>query len=772
MPLHVHVGPPASGKTTALLELATNTSSPHHTTWWIGLPHQRERTQHRLANTLAREHETRVHPRLEYLTLQQLLYRLIETSDHVPAPLASPGLQLAHTAIATQRAHQHPPTPGEAHLYLHAIRDAKRANLTPDTLPNTPHARDLARVWREYDRTRHGWADYEDYRQTLHAILNEPNPITNDLTLIIDGFLEHQSADLRLIHALAQHTTTHLTLERDHPTLERLTTTTYTPHAPHHRTRHEHQHPNPIEETRWVLRAIKRDLHHGTPQHQIAIIAPPDQHPTILAFAPHYGIPLRPNRPPTLADTRAGRLLQRLLNCTHDLTSDALRAIPNLAPLARAMSEHNLHGTHAAERLARDLNLQHELQHWRERLTPPTTQHAAPAFITHALDTIERLDPDLTRDPSWPELREHLKLRGNEASNVDLTRLHTWWPLLLQQYPDPRERERGIDLLEPDAATGLQYERAYLTHATSGAYEHASTEDYFISEDERVPRDVREHGLPKRISDRSERLAQHLQHRAQHLTITHHAADQSSPTNPDTRLTARAAPATPLPAGTPHETRRTTPPSTRDHRIRVPRDARPRIRDLHTLHDTRCGFRAHYAHALRTTTAPPTWLTLIGSLTSAQRITPSIHASLQRDHPTHTTWLQQHQHDLSTLALGVRLTHPSGATSLTHGVRLTSDGIELTRFTSPDTNIGTLHERISNDWENAYALHALARAFARPTHARAWPIGRDPIPLGRIDGRDPTHLPNTLNAYHAGDTRPQPGYHCGMCPIKPQCPAH
>ena len=774
MPLHLHVGPPASGKTHSLLELAANTSSPLHALWWVGLPHQRERTQYRAATALARDNHTRALPRFEFLTLQQLLYRLIETHDDIPPPLAAPGLQLAHAAIAVQRAFARPPSPGEAHLYLHGIRDVKRAHLAPNELPDTPTGTQLARVIHQYEAVRAGrWADYEDYRLRALELLANPNQHQPSRTIIIDGFLEFPPADLRLIEALAKRTATHLTLEHDIPTLQRDTTTHYQPRAP--RQRQHYRHSNPLEETRWVLRAIKRDLHARISPHELAIIAPPEAHHAFEALAETYGVPLRSSRPPTLAQTRAGRLLQRLLAFTHDLGPDALRAIPQLAPLARALSERNLHGSEAAERVATTLGLHEPLTRWREHLALPTRTEQANAWITRALDTLEELDPELPHHQDWGELREQLRLRGGEASQIDLQRLATWWPLLLEQYSDPSERPHGVALLEPDAATGLQYQRTYLVRASVGAYEHAITEDYFVSDDERVPRDPRQHGLPKRVSDRSDRLAAHLLERAHTLIISYPAADQDAPLENDPRLlTQQTTDAPPLPAGNTHETRTTlTPPPPRDMRVRIDPHTNVRLRDLQRLHDTRRGFRAHFERLTRDRHQTPPWLELIGALTHATRLTNTRLTALQRDYPNHARWLTQHQQRLKRLALGVRIPHPSGAHALVHGLRRHHNTLEMTHFTASDSDPDSLRERLSKDWERRQAAHALENAFALPITAVAWPIGGEPLTLGELHVKDePRAIENAMQRYRAGDAHPNNGFHCRTCPLTRLCPTN
>jgi hypothetical protein len=773
MPLTLHLGPPASGKTTALLDLAANASSTLVGVWWVGLPHQRERTQARVARALAHEGETRALPRYEFLTLQQLLYRLIERGGDIPPPLASPGLQLAHAAIAVQRTFERPPSPGEAHLYLHAIRDAKRADLAPEELPDSPAAHDLARVYRAYESVRAGkWADFEDYRQRAHALLRSATPPKVPL-VILDGFLDLPPADLRLIEALARHARVHLALERDVPTLGRAHAIRYP--APPARARRSVRLPNPLEETRWVLSSVKRDLHEGVSPHELAIIAPPAEHHAFEALAPSFGIPLRSSRAPTLADTRAGRLLARLLALAHDASPEALRAVPTLAPLARALAERDLHGSEAAERVADELALRAELDAWRERLALPSDPAAAAGYVERVLDTVVALDPELAHDPAWGERREQLRVRGGEASTIDLARLPTWWPLLLGQYHDPSERPEGVALLEPDAATGVRFERAYLTRASAQSYAHAVTEDYFVSEDERQPRDPRATGLPQRVSDRSAWLAAHLLERAEHLTVSAPAADQDVPLESDPRLIDEATleEALALPAGRALEAHAPAPAIPRGSWRVSADDARPRLGVLQRLANDRCGFRAHFEALARPSGDAPAWLKLIGALTKLDRLTPKRQAALERDFPAYAPWIARHAAAFARMTFGVRLPHPSGAVALVHALHRERGRLVLTKFLPADTELDAKaqQKKLAEDWERRAALSALALAFASPVSAQVWPIGGEPLALDAPSARDPEGVEEALARYREGDAAPAPGFHCRHCPIARACPA-
>lgn|SRR5690606_2331649 len=93
MPLHLIIGPAGSGKTRILMGLAHKiTQEQRQLLYWVGLPHQRERTLSRLAKvgTLLGN---------QFVTLQQLYYHLLEDHPDVKL-LAGPGLQLAHLAFA------------------------------------------------------------------------------------------------------------------------------------------------------------------------------------------------------------------------------------------------------------------------------------------------------------------------------------------------------------------------------------------------------------------------------------------------------------------------------------------------------------------------------------------------------------------------------------------------------------------------------------------------------------------------------------------------
>src|SRR5690606_22129947 len=180
--------------------------------YWSGLPHQRARTLARLAAA------TGTLLGIQFFTLQQLYYRLLENHPNVK-PLAGPGLQLAHVAQAIHATRGRTPTPGEASLYLRAIKEAKRAGLTPNQLPQATQAeRDLVEIYDAYTRVNSITWDYEDYR--AHALEQLERGQVTLPAIVIDGFIELHPTDVQVIQALARHTPVYLALEAAPDTLE------------------------------------------------------------------------------------------------------------------------------------------------------------------------------------------------------------------------------------------------------------------------------------------------------------------------------------------------------------------------------------------------------------------------------------------------------------------------------------------------------------------------------------------------------------------------
>lgn len=143
--------------------------------------------------------------------------------------------------------------PGEARLFARAIAELKRYGISPFALPKEGEAGRLRRVYRLYERLKAGSLDYDDFR---HRALKAPLRLFPwpDL-VVVDGFREVGPLDLRFLRRLSERVPVLLTLEvlpegcTPHRVLEAR------PVA-----RRVFRLANPVEEARYLLRALKRAL--------------------------------------------------------------------------------------------------------------------------------------------------------------------------------------------------------------------------------------------------------------------------------------------------------------------------------------------------------------------------------------------------------------------------------------------------------------------------------------------------------------------------------
>lgn len=776
MPLHLITGPAGSGKTRRLMNLAHQITTQQHQVYWIGLPHQRTRTLTRLANA------TGTLLGIQFFTFQQLYYRLLEDHPNVK-PLAGPGLQLAHVAQAIHTARDRTPTPGEAALYHRAIKEAKRAGLTPNQLPNgTPAERDLIEIYTAYTQVNGVTWDYEDYR--AHALERLQAGNIDLPPIVIDGFIEIHPTDVQIIRELARHTPVYLALESAHDSLTAQDHVKLS--AAHQNTTEAHALANPVQETRWVLRSLKRDLATGTPMHELLVITPERHKSAFLALAPEYGVPLTPAAPPTLGETPAGRLLKRLLTFATSPDRHTLHAIPALKPIAAELTRRNLHGREATESIATELNLTQTLHQWADRLTPPLDTTDLPAWAQNMLELLTELDPSISADAeAWTRVRESLLLRGSEASVITAGPVVAiWWAHLLDLYPDPSDRPRGIPLATPLEATGLTSTKTYITRSNAGEHNTNQAEDYFVPEDQRTnPRELDPGTLPQRITGRTRSLLQHLKRRGEHVTITYPLADQDGPLVPEKALVGESAtPAPQLPAASVRETRGGNTAYLPTYEP-IQNDRSVRVRALETF--IQCPFRARFEN-LVDDDEPEAWRQLLNDLLEAPALTDEKLDQISKRHPTYAPWVARHRDHLKRLTLRHRFDLGDNVYASVHGMFTDPhdpNRLHLIWFGSPETtDQEALEKRTKDSWERKSAIHhALDTYPATRVAVTIWPIGFDPIltieathdpELASAEGLTPSSklkLPNiagTLKRYAEGDTTPKGGWHCRQCRLR------
>ena len=340
--MHLLVGPPASGKTTRLLEVAQGYLQERKRVWWVCLPAQK-------AYVYRRATQKGAVLGLEVLTSQQLYYRLLAASFGLKPILTGPG-RVALVGEALMSGEGPLPSPGEARLFARAIAEAKRNGVRPEAIPPvSPEARRLQKVYARYEELKASWGrwDYDDFRAGALSLLERGKTQLEPDLVVVDGFRELGVLELRLLQALSAYLPVWVGLPEAPPgfvpdeTLPSRPTQIQTYRA-----------QNPVSEARWVLRALKRDLASGLKALEVAVVAPESRIPAFLTLADEYGLPLVDHRPRTAADTPEGRLLLELLELPDYPTPTRLLAVPALAPLGREALARGPVGHAAMTRLA------------------------------------------------------------------------------------------------------------------------------------------------------------------------------------------------------------------------------------------------------------------------------------------------------------------------------------------------------------------------------------------------------------------------------------
>lgn len=343
------VGPPASGKTTQLLEVAQEFLRSRQRVWWVGLPVQRGYVYRRATEG------TGAVLGLEVLSSQQLYYRILAASFRLRPILTGPGrVALAGEALASDATPR--PSPGEARLFARAIAEAKRHGVSPAEIPLTSgEARRLAQVYTRYEELKAAWGrwDYDDFRTAALELLEAGQAKLEADLLVVDGFRELSPLELRVFKTISHYIPVWVSLPETPGNLVPDVTLPARAVAVH-----PYRAPNPVTEARWILRSVKRDLATGLTPLEIAIVAPESCIPALLILADEYGVPLVDQTAETAAETPEGRLLLELLELPDYPTPSRLLAIPDLAPLGRAALEHGLVGAEAVGRLAAELEME------------------------------------------------------------------------------------------------------------------------------------------------------------------------------------------------------------------------------------------------------------------------------------------------------------------------------------------------------------------------------------------------------------------------------
>ncbi|MCL6525561.1 MAG: ATP-dependent nuclease subunit B [Thermaceae bacterium] len=774
------VGPPASGKTTRLLEIAQEFLRARKRVWWVTLPAQRGYVYRRATQAMGAVLG------LEVLSSQQLYYRILAASFGLRPILTGPGrVALVGEALADPSAPI--PSPGEARLFARAIAEAKRHGVGPGEIPPTSReARRLAQVYARYEELKTAWGrwDYDDFRSAALELLESKQARLEAELLIVDGFRELNPLELRVFQAIGQQIPAWLSLpEAPGNLVPQATLPARALSVQVYRA------PNPVSEARWILRSIKRDLAGGLEPLELALIAPPGRIPALLILADEYGVPLADQTASTAAETPEGRLLLELLELPDYPTPSRLLAIPDLAPLGRAALERGLVGRPAVGRLAAELGMEEVWAAWLERLEPQANP------LRWAQELLDSL-PEVRNSPRRAALMERAREAHRIASGPQFRQ---WWSALLSETYEPRHPPGGVALLTPLLASGQRWKKVYLHYAVEGAYTTGEREDYFVPEELRVaPEPSVRAALPRRFLGRDRRLLAELRSRAETVVITYPEANQDGPLEPEPGLVTQASALPKLPPASPLETA-----AAEAYRASL---GRANLGPL-TLEALRryeeCSLRL-WAGRFLARPQPSGWSLLLHELRRAEKLVPARLEALAKQFPQAEGWLRHHQERLGGLSLGFRLegtrrpptsprqpqprpveqspSHPpqTQPVAFLDGVSRTGSEAHIYRFAEPgageEAREAVRRRRWSERWAAAYLLSAFPGRITR-VQLWVWPILEEPIPVyerpiegvwGRF-GELLEQVQAAIPPFERGIIQPKPGFHCRDCPVRDIC---
>jgi hypothetical protein len=784
------VGPPASGKTTRLLEVAREFLRSRRRVWWVALPAQRGYVYRRATQEIGAVLG------LEVLSSQQLYYRVLAASFHLRPILTGPGrVALAGEALASDAA---PPSPGEARLFARAIAEAKRHGVSPAEIPLTSgEARRLAQVYARYEELKAAWGrwDYDDFRTAALEVLEAGQAKLEADLLVVDGFRELSPLELRVFKIISRYIPVWVSLPETPGNL--VPDVTLPARA---LTVHSYRAPNPVTEARWILRSVKRDLATGLAPLEIAIVAPESRIPALLILADEYGVPLVDQTARTAADTPEGRLLLELLELPDYPTPSRLLAIPDLAPLGRAALERGLVGTEAVGRLAAELGMEGVWAAWLERLEPGRDTLSWAAELLDAL-------PEVRHSPRQAILMERAREAHRIASGPQFRQ---WWSALLSETYEPHRSPGGVAVLTPNLASGQRWNKLYLSYAVEGAYTAGEREDYFVPEelraaleavlDDSIPR--AKPALPRRFLGRDRLLLAELRSRAETVVITYPEASQEGPLEPEPSLGMDASSLPKLPPASPLEISGVGRYQARLGRVNL---GQPTLEALRRYEE--CSLRLWAERFASPREEPPWWKRLVRELRKAEKLVPARLESLSRQFPQAEGWLRHHYERLNGLNLGFRLEEgrmavgssyaeespsargapgvlprPEQARLAAHldGVSRSSGEAHIYHFTEPgageEARDTVRRNRWSERWAAAYLLSAFPGRITR-VHLWVWPVLGEPMPvydrpIERVWGNLSELLALVQEArirFGTGFVQPKPGFHCRACAVRDVC---
>lgn len=776
MSFELLVAPPGGGKTTRLLERARGLTAAGKRVWWVGLPSQR-------AALYRRATEEGAVLGLEFLTSQQVYYRLLAHALRLKPLLAGTG-RLALVGEALREVRGDLPNPGEARLFAQAIAEAKRYGLSPEALrgddPEVVRFREVFAAYEEHKGER--W-DYDDFRTRALALAEEGAAEPEADAVLVDGFRELGPLEFRLLRHLGRRTEVVVALPEAPPGEEPSETLPPRPvTAPQ-----AFLAANPVAESRWVLRALKRDLAAGLDPLDLAVILPEGETTAFAALADEYGVPVMDETPKALADTLPGRLLLDLLELPDYPTASRLLAIPELAPLARAALDAGVAGFEPIEALARREGLEPLWRAWRARLEVTGGELA---WAEALVDGLPAAHPELEERSGLPfaRFREHALQRAQEAAGLARgAPFRAWWAALLHETQLFERPRGGVALLGAKLASGRRFRRAYLMRAVEGAYTAGESEDYFLPEEERAPlarvhallREGAVGALPRRFQGRDRALVEELRCRADELTVTAPRADQGGPRVPDEALLGPCPlPLPELPIGSRLELAPGEPYRAAFGRVALGRATVQKLQRYDA-----CPARLWAERATGNGEARPWWLELVSALREWGRLDPARMEELRGRHPEAAAWLAEHEAALAGLRFGVRLPDgEDGPHALVDAAERRGGEATLYRFVAPG-RVSVQEEAeavVKGRWNELWAAgHMLERYGGRVTRVfvAVWPVLGVPVHAFErgidYEWRTIQHRRRRAEAawkgFAAGEVHAKPGFACRECGVFDVC---
>lgn len=739
--------------------------------WWVALPHQRPYVFRRVTAG------GRAVLGLEVVGAQQAYYRLL--SAVVPAelrPLVVGTARVVLVAEALRQALGRDPSPGEAKLFAAAIAEAKRHEVPPAALPGLgadAEVQRLSAVYAAYQDLLRGRWDYDDVRSeaarlveraAFAEVMGSPRARAAaglpDL-VVADGWRELGPLDWRFLEGVARYVPVHVALPSAPP--HRVPDEVLSPRE--EATRLERYHAvNVVDEARWVLRSLKRDLVDGFDPLDLAVVAPDGTGDALAALADEYGVPIADERGTSIADTPVGRALLGLVEFRSSPTPSRLLAVLELAPAASAAMRLGVTGADALERVASAVGLGEALARWSELLA---VRGDPVEWTRWLLDEVLTLTHEVE-----PAFRERVLTAAQHAARLGGgERFQAWLAALLQDVRYPRAPEGGVALLTADLASGRRFERCYVMGAAVGSYGAGEREDYFVPDDARAP--ARGTGcLPRRFAGGDDLVVAELLTRGRVTVVTVPLAGPDGALVPDERLTGdpRALPALPaLPAGSPLELGGGEPfePSFDP----VPGGWSP-PQAPHGGHDVEwlrelvegCALKAwgerelrldgptpgdppedeaerelrRLVHDLPASPAGEGWRELLADVKAQTRLDPTRLEDLARAHPWAAGWLRRHADTLTCLSWNAELRHERlGITVRVDAAmsrRLAGGGwmATLYRFTppAPDADWDWARRAQADRWTEYLAAKVVMEGLPRPARhvaVHVWPVLGDPV---------------------------------------------